>query len=111
MRALLIVERDAAPPRGFATRSGAALGIILFGTTAEARGAAAGLRQERPGNARLDQSQEAWPGAEPAGKLAGESRSVAPEGERAPMQGGNFVRAARFRPPPNPPPQGGRETE
>ena len=39
-------------PRGFAVRAGAALGIILFGTTAEAWGASTGLGQERAGNAR-----------------------------------------------------------
>jgi len=41
------------------------------------------LGPRRAGNARPDQSQEAWPEAESAGKLAGESRSEAPEGERA----------------------------
>jgi hypothetical protein len=40
-------------PRGLATRAGAALGIIPFGTTAEAWGAATGLRPDRAGNARL----------------------------------------------------------
>jgi hypothetical protein len=53
--AIRSVERGAAPARGFANRSRAALGIILFGMTTEARGAFAGLGQERTGNARLDQ--------------------------------------------------------
>ena len=39
-------------PRGLATCAGAALGIILFGTTAEAWGASTGLGQEKAGNAR-----------------------------------------------------------
>ena len=42
-------------PRGFAVRAGAALGIILFGTTAEVWGASTGLGQARAGNARLNQ--------------------------------------------------------
>ena len=40
-------------PRGLAIRAGAASGIRSFGITAEARGAVAGLGQERAGNARL----------------------------------------------------------
>ena len=40
-------------PRGLATRAGAAPGIIPFGTTAEAWGAATELGQDRAGNARL----------------------------------------------------------
>jgi hypothetical protein len=43
---------SAVPPRGLATRAGAALGIIPFGTTAEAWGAATELGQDRAGNAR-----------------------------------------------------------
>jgi hypothetical protein len=39
-------------PRGFAVCAGAALGIILFGTTAEVWGASTGLGQARAGNAR-----------------------------------------------------------
>src|ERR1700722_4551021 len=39
-------------PRGFAIRAGAASGIRSFGIMAEARGAVAGLGQERAGNAR-----------------------------------------------------------
>ena len=38
---------------GLATRAGAASGIIPFGTTAEAWGAATGLGPDRAGNARL----------------------------------------------------------
>jgi hypothetical protein len=53
--AIRSVERGAAPARGFANRCRAALGIILFGMTTEARGAFAGLGQERTDNARLDQ--------------------------------------------------------
>ena len=40
-------------PRGLASRAGAASGIIPFGTTAEAWGAATELGQDRTGNARL----------------------------------------------------------
>jgi len=40
-------------PRGLATYAGAASGIIPFGTTAEAWGAATALGQDRAGNARL----------------------------------------------------------
>ena len=40
-------------PRGLASRAGAASGIIPFGTTAEAWGAATELGQDRAGNARL----------------------------------------------------------
>jgi hypothetical protein len=39
-------------PRGPAIRAGAASGIISLGTMAEARGAVAGLGQDRAGNAR-----------------------------------------------------------
>ena len=40
-------------PRGLASRAGAASGIIPFGITAEAWGAATELGQDRAGNARL----------------------------------------------------------
>jgi hypothetical protein len=42
------------------------------------------LGLERAGNARPARSQEAWPEAEPGCESPGESRSGAPEGERAP---------------------------
>jgi hypothetical protein len=73
-------------PRGFATRAGAAPGIMRAGTTAGAGGAFPGLGQAGAGNARLATqdlrpsvgagfrrscalaaSQEAWPGAERKG--------------------------------------------
>ncbi len=73
---------SAAPARGFATRSRAASGIIHAGTTAGAGDAVPGLGQERVTPA-WTASQEAWPGAEPRGQSLGESRSGAPEGERA----------------------------
>ena len=70
-------------PRGLASRAGAAPGIIPFGTTAEAWGAATELGQDRAGNARLildprkhglELSRDGSPG---------ESRGEAPEGGRA----------------------------
>ncbi len=45
------------------------------------------LGLERAGNARPARSQEAWPEAEPGCESPGESRSGAPEGERAPTFG------------------------
>jgi hypothetical protein len=49
-------------PRGLATRAGAASGIIPFGITAEAWGAATALGRDRAGNARLilDPGSMAW---------------------------------------------------
>ena len=61
-------------PRGLATCAGAASGIIPFGTMTEAGGAFPALGPETAGNARLDQSQEAWPGVEPGCNSPGESR-------------------------------------
>ncbi len=50
--AIRSVEQGAAPARGFALRSRAALGIMPSGTTAGAWGASTGLGQARAGNAR-----------------------------------------------------------
>ena len=56
------VGASAVLPRGLATRAGAALGIIPFGTTAEAWGSATALGRDRAGNARLifDPGSMAW---------------------------------------------------
>ena len=56
------VGASAVLPRGLATRAGAALGIIPFGTTAEAWGAATALGRDRADNARLilDPGSMAW---------------------------------------------------
>ena len=93
----------AVPARGFALRSRAALGIMSFGTTAEAWGASTGLGQARAAHAAGTKSQETWPGAELGGQSPNESRSRAPEGERTPMQIGcassrNLVCGAQPRP-------------
>jgi hypothetical protein len=45
-------ERGAVPAGGFAIRSRAALGIMPFGITTEARGAVSGLGQAKADNAR-----------------------------------------------------------
>ena len=54
------------PAGGFAVRSRAASGIMSAGITTGARGASAGLGQEKRGHARRTKSQETWPEVEKA---------------------------------------------